>query len=201
MTKAIIFDLGGVIIKPEGVTPKMIAQLFNISIEQVFSVYTQGLEGKWSTGKITTSQIIEKLKAKFPIRKPTEVLVKNLQQLYLYQTRVDPEILSLINELHKNYPVYLLTNTVDIHSQVNKKRGIYKHFDSVYESYLLGIKKPSKKIYELVLRDIKAQPSECFFVDDRQEHITGAKNACIDAVLFISNKELKQELQNRNIKF
>ncbi len=162
MIKAIIFDLGGVILQPEGFTPTMLAQIFGVSPDQVLTVYNQVLEDKWGIGKITASQIIIELKVKFPTSKPTQTLVKKLQQMYLEQTKIDQEILNLIDSLHKNYSVYLLTNTVGIQSQVNKKRGIYSHFDKVYESYLLGIKKPNKKIYEFVVSDINAKTQECF---------------------------------------
>ena len=199
MTKAIIFDLGGVVLNPEGFTLNMLTKIFGVSPKQIQIVYTEVLEKEWGRGEVTAAQIVEKIKQKFPINRKTEQVVKEWQQIYLNQTKIDQEILNRVDKLHKNYRVYLLTNTVDIHSQVNKKRGIYSHFDNIYESCALGIRKPNKEIYQYVLRDLSLKPQECFFTDDRQVHIDGAKALGIDAAIFESQDQLEQELLNRGV--
>lgn len=199
MTKAIIFDLGGIILNPESFTPSVLAQLFNISEDEVFTIYNQDLEDKWVMGNITASGVIEKFKTKFPNSESTESLVSKWQQIFLDQTKVDTEILNFIDKLRKKYPVYLLTNTTKIHSGLNRKRNIYNHFDKVYESSALGMRKPNEDIYQYVLKDLGLKPQECFFTDDRQVHIDGAQALGIDAVIFESQEQLKQELLNRGI--
>jgi FMN phosphatase YigB (HAD superfamily) len=57
--------------------------------------------------------------------------------------------------------------------------------------------KPERAIYEHAVRLTGSPAREVFFIDDREENVAGAIDAGLDAVLFTTPADLKQELIQR----
>jgi FMN phosphatase YigB (HAD superfamily) len=67
--------------------------------------------------------------------------------------------------------------------------GLRKYFDSIVYSYKTGLLKPDQKIFELSLRQLKADPKMTLMIGDSFESdIKGAKNAGIDGILISKDK-------------
>jgi len=96
-------------------------------------------------------------------------------------------MLSNINILHyehlkKNYPVF----------------GV---FDKVFLSFQLGLIKPDKEIYNLVIRELKVSPQEIFYTDDRPELVESAKSLGVRGCVFTDFNQLISELRENGIQF
>ena len=59
--------------------------------------------------------------------------------------------------------------------------------------------KPSPVIYRKAIELAGCLPAQCFFTDDIEEYVEGARREGIDAVQFQSAAQLQQELARRNI--
>jgi glucose-1-phosphatase len=70
-------------------------------------------------------------------------------------------------------------------------------FSTVVLSYQAGAMKPDPRIFELAIERAGASAEEVFFVDDREENVTGAAAAGIDAVRFIGVDKLVEDLRAR----
>ena len=112
----------------------------------------------------------------------------------------DEAVIRLISEA----PVskrYLLSNTNDIHWQFIRQR--YPHvldpFDRLFVSHELGMEKPSREIYEHVVRESGYAPSAHLFIDDIAENIEGARSVGMDAILHTDSESLWQELLKRGL--
>lgn len=193
--QAIIFDLGGVIINPQGITPLMLAQIFNLSPQKISKVYNQQLEDDWTKGRLSALGIVKKLKKEYATTESTDSLFALWRQTYQKGTKVDASVLKLVDQLRGTYRLYLLTNTTDLQHQVNSQRGIYEHFDKVFTSFTIGLIKPQPQIYEYLLDQIKLPARSCLFIDDRQIHLDAARKIGIKTLLFKSLAQLKQELK------
>lgn len=98
--------------------------------------------------------------------------------------------IELLQELNKNYRLFLLSNTSPIHiRKVNQilfeTAGISdlnELFEKVYYSYELGCMKPDAIIYEKVLEDASILPEESLFLDDNADNIAGALAAGINSI-------------------
>ena len=84
----------------------------------------------------------------------------------------------LLKDLRKKYNVYLLSNTNPsimkwAFSKDFSPEGlpISAYFDKCYLSYELGVAKPDKKIYELILQDSGMNPAETLFLDDGKKNV------------------------------
>ncbi|MCI1646943.1 MAG: HAD family phosphatase [Bacteroides sp.] len=90
--------------------------------------------------------------------------------------------LDLLLRLRKNYVVYLLSNTNDIHWKWACKNAFpYKtfkvedYFESIYLSYKMHMVKPDVNIFQAVLDDTGIDPGETLFLDDSAENCRAAE--------------------------
>lgn len=83
-------------------------------------------------------------------------------------------------------------------------RGQYpflaQHFQHAVLSFEVGAMKPEAAIYAAAVERAGMPAGEVFFVDDMPENVAGARAAGLDAVLFTSAEDLKQELRQRGVK-
>jgi len=101
----------------------------------------------------------------------------------------DTERLSLIEQLKKNYRVYLLSNTNVVHFNCYNQllveetgKELKEYFHRAHLSFEMGIRKPQVEIFRRVLSENGLIPSETLFVDDTHEHITAAKMLGIQTI-------------------
>jgi putative hydrolase of the HAD superfamily len=83
---------------------------------------------------------------------------------------------ALVEQLHPRYPLYLLSNTNDIHREFFMKRWpVFRHFTGGTYSDIVHASKPSRAIYEIACRDLALEPASTFFIDDLLPNIETAR--------------------------
>ncbi len=200
MIKAFIFDLGGVVLtqKPEARLDTL-AEVFKVSkndLETILKKYNND----WSKGQISAKFLANRVKQKFKFNKSITEVLKIWGKAYQRRTTPNKELINLIDNLRKKYKIYLLTNTVDIHHNVNLNRNIYNHFDKVFASHEVGKRKPDFDFYEHALKEINLRADECIFVDDLKENVDAAKKLSFKTILFQNNKNFIRELDKIGIR-
>ena len=112
------------------------------------------------------------------------------------------EMDELLRKLKKHYPLYLISNTNDLHFEfVTSKFPIAKHFTKCFPSHVVGHRKPDRAMFEHVLREIQLKPEETVFIDDIAEFVESAKRLGICGIQFTSRPALETELRKLGIKF
>jgi len=107
--------------------------------------------------------------------------------------------LQLLQRLKGRYRTFVLSNTNGIHA--GKFNQIVKeslgnvhlfedHFEHVYFSHEMKMRKPDAEIYLKVLQDQQLKPSETLFIDDNLENIQGAANLGIQTLHLEDPKQL-----------
>jgi len=179
--KNIILDLGGVIINlNQELTIKAFQQLFGNQFEEIQQqLNTNKFLEKVETSEISAAEFIaffQKFDSSISIAQITQAW--NSMLLDIPKERID-----LIKKLSKNYKVYLLSNTNEIHYQhiedyaltQFKIESFKKLFKQAYLSHEIKLRKPNSSIFKYVLNDKNMLPEETLFVDDTLEHINTAK--------------------------
>lgn len=111
-----------------------------------------------------------------------------------------PGMLELVEELKENgYQTAMLSNTTPFHAEIIGRLGYYDLFCPVLLSYQIGVSKPHRKAYEILLRTLKCPASECIFIDDKEENVQAARKLGIDSIQFFTAEELREELLNRGV--
>jgi putative hydrolase of the HAD superfamily len=83
---------------------------------------------------------------------------------------------ALVGQLHGRFPLFLLSNTSDIHRDyVFRRYDFFRHFTDGTYSYAVRASKPGRAIYEIACRDLALEPATTFFIDDLLPNIETAR--------------------------
>ncbi|MFG2532996.1 HAD family hydrolase [Streptomyces sp. NPDC048516] len=114
------------------------------------------------------------------------VTVRQVAQL----TRVDlagwretaPEVLTLLGELNQaGVPLALLSNAPRSHGQFFRRQPWSALFRHLVFSGEVGVAKPERDVWEVLLRRLRCAPGDCLFFDDRRVNIDSARTAGVPA--------------------
>ncbi|MFH1506479.1 MAG: HAD family phosphatase [archaeon] len=198
MVKAIIFDVGGVVVngREEEIYAKLAEKLGidEIELKSMKKQHNQEL----LTGKLKIAEFAEEIKERFGIEKD---ILSTWKEVHIEATPANKELILLVGKLKKKYTVGAISNVPDLHTKVTEARCIYSHFEPKIISCDVGLAKPGKEIFELMLKKLDMDADECIYIDDREIHIEGAKKLGFKTILFKDNEQLKQELRKLNIIF
>ena len=178
--KAIIFDLGGVILNIN--YQNTIDEFLKLGIKNASTFYSKKIQtnlfNQIETGKITTEKFLSELKKE--TNNATIYQVKEAWNAMLLD--LPKERISLLKKLSQDYPIFLLSNTNAIHISAIKEylgesayTNFYNIFNKVYYSHKIGFRKPNKETFHLILKENNLKAHEVLFIDDSPQHIEGAK--------------------------
>lgn len=209
--KAVIFDLGGVIVEqPQKALAKYGKQL---SLPDFFfeSVMIKGRPDnafcKMERGELTVTQFCEAFEKECHAHaKETNVtLTSDFSGHDLFksfsQTLPVPEIMNAIAVLkNKGMKLCLLTNNYidDTDERGLMAAGVLNLrflFDHVLESCRLGLRKPDPKVFQEACRRLQVQPEEAIFLDDIGPNVKSARALGISTILVKNPKEALEELK------
>ena len=191
--RLIISDFGGVICSFDYRRfCQRLAQRIPWTSEEIFAaVFNDRLQVDFETGKLAGPDYHRTVMARLGADIP-------YAEFYLMYGDIFSEIPAtgdLLRRLHARYPLYLLSDTNEIHfGYVQKTVATLQLFDEFVLSYQVGAVKPDPRIYQDVLRRSGLPAEACLFVDDRSVNVDGAKRLGIHAVQFESAAQLAADL-------
>ena len=111
------------------------------------------------------------------------------------------DIEEIVLELKKIAPIYLLSNTNEIHFDhfIDECSQLFSVFDKCYFSFKIGFVKPEPEIYRFVMNDIEAHPSDLIMLDDSLENLNAARSLGIDIQHINDSFKLSDFLHTVNI--
>lgn len=198
MIKAIIFDLGGVLVDWN---PKYLYK----------KIFTDESEMKSFLETICTNDWNEEQDAGRTLQEATEVLIKEYpeqeENIKAYYGRWEEmlngpiegtvEIFKQLKELGK-YKIYALTNwSAETFPIAKQKYDFLNWFDGVVVSGTEKIRKPDPAFFQILLDRYNLKPEEVLFIDDNFRNVKSALKMGIDSIHFISPEELHAELVDR----
>ena len=93
-------------------------------------------------------------------------------------------MISFVRKLQEaGYITALLSNVYPLTATVLRKTGVYNMFNPVGLSCEMGVAKPNKKAFTIILNEIDCLENECLFVDDAQKNIDMANSLGIQTFL------------------
>ena len=198
-SKAIIFDLGGVILNID--YNKTSEAFKKAGVKNIDDMYSQKTADKLfqnlEEGKISEAEFYNSIRAVSGMALKDEEITKAWDAMLLDFRK---ETLDYIKTLRPKYKVYLLSNTNSIHlrqfykiyEQLNREHSFEDLFDAVYFSHLIGLRKPDAAAYQYVLENNNLEAEECVFIDDSYQNIEGARTAGLQT--FFLTSEMRVEL-------
>ncbi|MEM9621251.1 MAG: HAD family phosphatase [Pseudomonadota bacterium] len=95
------------------------------------------------------------------------------------------QVIALLPEVARQYPLYCFTNTNDTHTAYWRHHyaEALSHFRHIFVSSQMGQRKPDIDAFHTVCKDIGHAPQDVLFIDDSADNIRGAEAAGLNAVL------------------
>lgn len=200
MIKNIIFDMGNVLtiyhakdyitkyVKNEK-DYKLIANQVCASIEWI----------KMDRGTLTDEEAIESICKRIPIHLH-DTVSRFIHEFRMEQVK-NPLMEDLIQQLKKDYLLYLFSNTSYRFHKFSRNIESIKYMDGIWISCEYGYLKPEPEAYASFLQKFQLNPNECFFIDDSPANIEAAQRQGMEGCVYHQDiQELKEILKKVGIR-
>lgn len=179
--KNIIFDLGGVLLDIDtGKTNEAFEKLGVPDFKNNYSLYKASpLFDDLERGKLSEPEFYDGIRqiSKLPL---PDKDIRDAWNALILDFRMDS--LQHLDMLKSRYSLYLLSNTNSIHhaafhrsfAEQTGGRNFDDYFTKAYYSHQVGLRKPDKEIYDLVLLEAGIVAGETIFIDDLLKNIEAA---------------------------
>lgn len=195
MIKAIIFDLGNVLINWKPADYLKNAGYKDAEVSLILKDVFHSEEWlKLDNGDITTPQAIKIIAKKSTL---SESEIRAIFDLRLKIISPIHNNAKLLPELKKRgYRLYYLSNFPDdIFDEVKNKYNFFMFFDGGEISARLNASKPDKRIFRIFLDKYILKPEESLFIDDSDINAGAAEKLGIKAIHLDSPEVLKEKLE------
>ncbi len=188
--KAVVFDFGNVIINIDfKLIYRTFAKFTSKSEAYIEKQITENqLFRRYESGQFTDNEFREIIRQTLGFPLSDAEIDKSWNAVLL---DIPAERIDLIKKIRQKYPIYLLSNTNNIHIKASndylkKEHGIShlnQLFDHLFLSYEMNMWKPDDEIYHSVLNKLKLQAHEVLFLDDNLKNIESANAIGIQTIL------------------
>lgn len=182
--KALLFDLGGVILTVD--FKKVFhswSKLSSLSEQEIHDRFTfDECYEQHERGLIDAATFFDHQRHSLQLKGSDNELIAGWNAIF--DTQII-ESMDAIDAIRTRLPTYGFTNTNQTHQlyweeNFPRARGLFK---TLFVSSEIGMRKPDKEAFEHILNDIGVQAEELLFFDDSPENIEGAKRLGIQTVL------------------
>jgi epoxide hydrolase-like predicted phosphatase len=194
MIKAIIFDMGGVLLRTIDPTPReSMARRFGITRNELERYVFRGPTSLQSeVGLVSDIYHWQTVLKHF---KQKEANPLEIYKEYFSGDAINQELLSYAESLKPEYEIGLLSNAwVDSRN----KLGLLFHFIDIFDIALFSaeekVRKPEEEFFRLMLNKLKVKPDESIFIDDFVENIEGANKIGMNTILFKNTHDSIQQI-------
>ncbi len=208
MIRAIIFDLGGVLMTD--VPLKQIAEELSekspLSEQEIHAhLYPTEHWNLLTLGKITEDEYWDdflkasKMSEKLEVR--SEKLKKELEKKVRSSLYPLKHSASIINLLKENYKLAILSNHAKEWSEyMRQKFDLFRSFGPIIFSCDVGLRKPDPRIYEVTLQKLKCNAGQCAFIDDKKRNTDAAEKLGMKGIVFEEYSKLLEDLGRSGVK-
>ena len=176
MTKAIIFDVDGVVVNSVEESGNF---LWQASIEKdlgITKVHLRKIFEKANWEKITRGVADTKEYLQEVFKDDDFKNLKLSPELFIdywlaKDSNINYEFLELVKSL--SLPCYLGTNQEKYRTN-NITKSVGNYFAGIFSSYQIGSIKPEPEFYLHIQNKLNLKPEELFFIDDTKENVTAA---------------------------
>ena len=113
------------------------------------------------------------------------------------------ELLKKIKEEIADCRIYIVTNGATINAKGRiSSTGLDKYIDGIFVSEDMGVNKPSKEYFDMVLESINQPASACIVIGDSlSSDMLGAKNASMASVWFKPEGDIESAVKEYDIDY
>lgn len=187
--KAIIFDMGGVLLRTSDPIPReAIAERFGVTrVELETFIFMSETSLQSEVGQLSDVDHWQTVMRHF--NQPIEDTIL-LYDEYFSGDAIDQELLSFAASLKPAFKLGLLSNAWESARPLLAERFEFiGTFDESIFSYEIGVRKPDPAMYTIMLERLGVSPGQALFIDDMQVNVAGARAVGMQSLRFTETEE------------
>jgi FMN phosphatase YigB (HAD superfamily) len=172
MLDAIIFDIGNVLLRFDfSLVVRRVAPFCSAGAAQ-FDALLEPLKVELESGRISGDVFLEEASKSIGYTGDRALLRVAWQEIF---TPIEATH-ALVERLHGSLPLYLLSNTNDLHAEYFLNRyPVFERFKDAVYSHECGLMKPDASIYTHALEKFGLRAEGVFFIDDLAPNVEAAR--------------------------
>ena len=194
----LFFDIGGVLGTNGWDNEQRARASARYSLGPEFESRHQELVGDWEIGRLTLDEYLDSA----VFFAPRSFTKEEFTAFMFAESEPFVGTIAIVNEIATRGEVTLMTlnNEAD---ELNRHRIAKFGLDGLFSAFLsscwLGVRKPSRVIFERALAIAGAEAADVLFVDDRQQNLVPAAAAGWETHHFVDAAGLRRDLEEREI--
>ena len=195
--RAVIFDLGGVILRTEYQAPRQhLAERFGMDYDDiekiVFGGGPSGSSARASVGEITEEE--HWMNVAKVLKQPVSEYESLRAEFYAGDV-IDYQLLDFLRSLKPKYKTALISNAwTGLRDYITREK-FEDAFDLMIISAEVNVAKPDERIFRMALEQLGVQPEEAVFVDDFIENVEASETLGMHAIQFKTTESTLKQLQ------
>jgi putative hydrolase of the HAD superfamily len=195
MVKALLFDLGGVLISIDFERAfrklEQHSRLSLIELQDRFAI--DHMYERYERGEIEFPDYANHLRNVLELDCSDSEIAAGWNAIFVEEIT---DTLTLIESVRNTIPCFAFTNSNSVHQAVwsSNYPGVMGVFEKIFVSSELGIRKPERRAFDRVADSMGFDSSNILFFDDSRENIDGARDAGLQSVLVNSPADVEKAL-------
>ena len=192
---AVLFDFGGVIAE-EGFRDGLLQigrqngldpTAFFLAVERIIA------DCGYLTGAAGEAVFWEQVRRESGIRETDRELREQILRRFVLR----PAMLDLADRVRRNGAIAaMLSDQTNWLEEIDSATGLFRHFDSVFNSYRIRKSKRDASVFDDVCSALGVTPASTLFIDDNAGHIGRAHTRGLRTILFTTVEDLTRSLQD-----
>lgn len=194
MIKAIIFDVGGVLVRTEDPTPRRELEI-RLGLhpgEAEALVYNSEKGQQAQRGEITAQELWRWIQERFGLN---DVEVAVFRRQFWGGDRLNAPLVALVRSLRPRHQTAIISNAMDdLLPTLTSLHPCADAFDVIVGSAYEGVMKPAPEIFLRTLARLGRQPEEAIFIDDFAHNVAGAQAVGMAAIHYTPDLDVAAAL-------
>lgn len=195
VTKAVIFDVGGVLVRTESRDKRMKwEKKLGLDVGQSDEIVFDSEMGmKAQLGKISNQELWDWVGSRLNL---SDTELEMFHRDFWAGDVLDEELITFIRSLRPKYRTAIISNaTKSLRYRLREIYPIEDAFDLIVCSAEEGIMKPNVEIYMRALERLGIQPEQSIFVDDNDSNVEAAGKLGMRTILFRTGMDITTKVR------
>lgn len=195
--KAILFDLGGVLVELNSEAHLLPLLGGRMRREQMWELWLRSPAVRaHESGQISAEEFSQRIVAELDLPTTPEQFQRDFAG---WIVGLFPEARAILQACAARYQTALLSNITAVHWPLVESFNILPYLHHVHVSFRVGTLKPDPIYFETALQRVGCAASEAIFFDDNALNIAGAQAVGIESVRVVGAQALNRALVERGL--
>ena len=199
MIQAVIFDLGGVLVRTEDPAGRRRLEaahgLAGLEVDRL--VFDSEPAIRATLGEVPAAAVWEHVGARLKLD-PAQL--EDFQREFWSSDQLDLELVALLKSLRPRYKTAILSNAwSDARQNFTRLWNLDQAVDAIIISAEERLAKPDARLYLLAATRLGVPPEAAVLVDDFEKNIAGARAAGLSAIHYQAGLDVRAELRKLGV--